>query len=47
MSSYEQLRETLDAHPSTAPKGKAIDQILHILFTPEEADRKREGLKPL
>ncbi len=37
MNIYEQLREILDAHPSTAPKGDAIDEILHILFTPEEA----------
>jgi ferredoxin len=37
MDIYEQLREILDAHPSTAPKGEAIDEILQILFTPEEA----------
>lgn len=37
MSIYEQLREILDAHPSTAPEGKAIDEILRILFTPDEA----------
>jgi len=37
MNIYEQLREILDSHPSTAPKGDAIDEILHILFTPEEA----------
>jgi len=34
---YEQLREILDSHPSTAPQGDAIDEILRILFTPEEA----------
>jgi biotin operon repressor len=37
MDNYEQLREILDSHPSTAPKGKSIDEILRILFTPEEA----------
>jgi hypothetical protein len=26
-----------DSHPSTAPRGDIIDEILHILFTPEEA----------
>ena len=37
MNTYEQLREILDSHPSTAPKGDAIDEILRILFAPEEA----------
>jgi Na+-translocating ferredoxin:NAD+ oxidoreductase subunit B len=37
MDNYERLRELLDSHPSTAPKAKAIDEILRILFTPEEA----------
>ena len=37
MDIYERLREVLDAHPSTAPKAKAIDEILRILFTPQEA----------
>ena len=37
MNIYEQLREILDSHPSTAPKGEAIDEILRILFAPEEA----------
>jgi len=37
MNIYEQLREILDSHPSTAPKGDAIDEILRTLFTPEEA----------
>ena len=36
MDIYERLREILDSHPSTAPKTKSIDEILHILFTPEE-----------
>ena len=38
MSVYEQLRERLDAHPSTAPKTETIDKILRILFAPQEAD---------
>jgi len=37
MDIYERLREVLDSHPSTAPKAKSIDEILRILFTPEEA----------
>lgn len=37
MDNYELLRERLDAHPATAPKAKSIDEILRILFTPEEA----------
>ncbi len=37
MDIYEQLREVLDSHPSTAPKAEAISEILKILFTPEEA----------
>ena len=37
MDIYERLREILDAHPATAPKAKSIDEILRILFTPEEA----------
>ena len=37
MDVYEQLREVLDAHPSTAPKGKAIDEILRTLFSQDEA----------
>ena len=38
MNPYERLREILDAHPATAPKAESIDQILRILFTPQEAD---------
>ena len=37
MDIYERLREIMDAHPSTAPKAKSIDEILKILFTPQEA----------
>jgi formate hydrogenlyase subunit 6/NADH:ubiquinone oxidoreductase subunit I len=37
MDIYNQLREVLDAHPSTAPKAKAIVEILQILFTTQEA----------
>lgn len=36
MDIYERLREILDSHPSTAPTAKSINEILHILFTPEE-----------
>lgn len=37
MEIYEQLREVLDSHPATAPKSKALTEILTILFTPDEA----------
>ena len=37
MDIYEQLREILDAHPATAPKAEAINKILRMLFTQEEA----------
>lgn len=37
MNTYEQLREVLDTHPSTAPESDAIMQILGMLFTPDEA----------
>lgn len=37
MEIYERLREILDAHPSGAPKSKAFEEILRILFTQEEA----------
>ena len=37
MDTYERLQEILDAHPSGAPKSAAFDEILRILFTPEEA----------
>jgi Fe-S-cluster-containing hydrogenase component 2 len=37
MDIYERLREILDSHPSTAPKAKSINEILHILFMPAEA----------
>jgi electron transport complex protein RnfB len=37
MDTYERLREILDAHPSGAPKSAAFDEILRILFSPEEA----------
>ena len=47
MDIYEQLREILDAHPSTAPKGASIDEILRILFAPEEASTAvRMSFKP-
>ena len=37
MDHYEKLRLLLDAHPSGAPKSEAFDQILRLLFSPEEA----------
>ncbi|MCK7507225.1 MAG: hypothetical protein MZV70_26400 [Desulfobacterales bacterium] len=37
MHIYEELRSILDSHPSTAPRGAGIDEILRILFTSEEA----------
>ena len=37
MEPYEKLRELLDAHPSGAPPSKAFDEILRVLFSPEEA----------
>jgi len=36
MDLYEKLREILDVHPSGAPKSRAFDEILRILFTPED-----------
>jgi electron transport complex protein RnfB len=36
MDDYSKLREVLDRHLSGAPAAKAIDEILRILFTPEE-----------
>ena len=37
MDHYEKLRLLLDAHPSGAPKSEKFDEILRILFSPEEA----------
>ncbi len=37
MDAYEKLREILDASPTGAPASKAFDEILRILFTPQEA----------
>jgi Na+-translocating ferredoxin:NAD+ oxidoreductase subunit B len=37
MEIYEQLRDVLDSHPTTAPKSETIIEILGMLFTPEEA----------
>ncbi len=37
MNDYEELQKILDTHPSGAPKSKIFDEILKILFTPEEA----------
>ena len=38
MDAYEKLREILDASPTGAPASNAFDEILKILFTPQEAD---------
>ncbi len=38
MDRYDQLREMLDANPAVAPMSKAFDEILRLLFTPEEID---------
>jgi len=37
MDDYEKLREILDKHLAGAPPSPRLDQILRILFTPEEA----------
>ena len=37
MDAYEKLREILDASPTGAPASNAFDEILRILFTPQEA----------
>ncbi len=37
MDTYEALRTILDAHPSSAPPSAFFDEILRILFTPDEA----------
>lgn len=36
MDQYEKLRRILDKHLAGAPPSKKFDQILRILFTPEE-----------
>lgn len=47
MDVYEHLRAVLDTHPSTAPAGDAIHEILSLLFTPEEATvAARMSFKP-
>ncbi|HUT72787.1 MAG TPA: 4Fe-4S binding protein [Desulfatiglandales bacterium] len=38
MDSYEKLRQILQQHPSGAPKSASLDEILRILFTPEEVE---------
>lgn len=38
MDTYEQLRKILHKNPIGAPKSRALDEILRILFTPEEAE---------
>ena len=44
MDDYEKLRQILDKHLAGAPPSKKLDQILRILFTPEEA-RVAVGMK--
>ena len=38
MDKYEGLRQMLHAHPTGAPKSEFLDEILRILFTPEEVE---------
>lgn len=38
MDNYERFRRMIDSHPSGAPKSPAFEEILHILFTPDEID---------
>lgn len=38
MDKYEELRQILHKHPTGAPKSQAFDEILRILFTPEEVE---------
>jgi Na+-translocating ferredoxin:NAD+ oxidoreductase subunit B len=37
MDIYEELQKVLDAHPTGAPESKYFDEILRMMFTPEEA----------
>ncbi|MRR59341.1 MAG: hypothetical protein EG824_14190, partial [Deltaproteobacteria bacterium] len=36
MDMYEKFREIIDTHPSRAPKSKVFEEILKMLFTPDE-----------
>jgi electron transport complex protein RnfB len=38
MDRYEQFRQILDTHPSGAPRSDAFDEILRLLFSPEDID---------
>jgi electron transport complex protein RnfB len=38
MNNYEKLRQNLNKNPSGAPKSEIFDEILRILFTPEEVE---------
>jgi formate hydrogenlyase subunit 6/NADH:ubiquinone oxidoreductase subunit I len=38
MDNYEKLRQILHKHPVGAPKAKAFDEIMRLLFTPEEVE---------
>lgn len=37
MGVYEELRKVIGAHPTGAPESKYFDEILRVMFTPEEA----------
>jgi Fe-S-cluster-containing hydrogenase component 2 len=37
MDNYEKLRQLLDASPTGAPPSKVFDEILRLMYTPEEA----------
>jgi len=38
MDKYQDLRRVLHKHPSGAPESEFLDEILRVLFTPEEVD---------
>lgn len=38
MDRYEKLRKILHKHPTGAPKSKSFDEIMRLLFTPEEVE---------
>ena len=38
MDNYEKLRRILHKHPAGAPKSKSFDEIMRLLFTPEEVE---------
>jgi len=38
MDRYEKLRQILHKHPTGTPKSKSFDEIMRLLFTPEEVE---------